>query len=196
MYGDSLSAAYGISKQKGWVALLQERLDAQKLDYNVVNASISGETSSGGAARIDEVLRRTQPDILVLALGANDGLRGLPLAQMKTNLSRIIEAAKQQGAKVLLAGMHLPPNYGAQYAQQFYAAFAELAERYQTAYVPFLLEGMAMERSYFQSDQLHPNAEAQPIILDTVWQGLAPLVQPQTATPKTSTMGAARLSVP
>ena len=177
VYGDSLSAAYGISQQKGWVALLQERLKAKKFDYTVVNASISGETTSGGATRIDDALRRTQPRIVVLALGANDGLRGLPIAQMKANLSKIIQAARREDAKVLVAGMHLPPNYGPGYAREFYDAFGDLAKRYKTAYVPFLLDGMATERSYFQADQMHPTAEAQPIILDTVWQGLEPLLK-------------------
>ncbi|MFO7188529.1 MAG: arylesterase [Pseudomonadota bacterium] len=180
VYGDSLSAAYGISQRQGWVALLQERLQARNLDYTVVNASISGETSSGGAARIDEVLSRTKPDIVVLALGANDGLRGLPVAQMKRNLSRIIEASQQAGARVLVAGMRLPPNYGQRYAQEFEQAFAELAKRHKTAYLPFLLEGMATQQALFQPDQLHPTAEAQPIILDTVWQALEPLLQRRT----------------
>ncbi len=177
VYGDSLSAAYGISQQKGWVALLQERLKAKKFDYTVVNASISGETTSGGATRIDDTLRRTQPRIVVLALGANDGLRGLPVVQMKTNLGKIIQAAKREDAKVLVAGMHLPPNYGPRYADEFHAAFGDLAKRYKTAYVPFLLDGMATERSYFQADQMHPTAEAQPIILDTVWRKLEPLLK-------------------
>lgn len=177
VYGDSLSAAYGISQQKGWVALLQERLKAKKLDYTVVNASISGETTSGGATRIDDTLRKTQPRIVVLALGANDGLRGLPIAQMKTNLGKIIQAAKREDAKVLVAGMHLPPNYGPRYADEFHAAFGDLAKRHKTAYLPFLLDGMATERSYFQADQMHPTAEAQPIILDTVWKGLEPLLK-------------------
>ncbi|HEY9397282.1 MAG TPA: arylesterase [Burkholderiales bacterium] len=177
VYGDSLSAAYGISQQKGWVTLLQERLKAKKFDYTVVNASISGETTSGGATRIEDTLRRTQPRIVVLALGANDGLRGLPIMQMKTNLGKIIQAARHEDAKVLLAGMHLPPNYGSSYAREFHAAFGDLAARYKTAYVPFLLEGMATEPDYFQSDQLHPTAEAQPIILDTVWRKLEPLLK-------------------
>jgi len=177
VYGDSLSAAYGISQQRGWVALLQERLRTKQLDYNVVNASISGETTSGGATRIHDTLARTEPDILILALGANDGLRGLPIGQMKRNLSRIIEAAQAAGAKVLLAGMHLPPNYGPRYGREFHQAFADLAEQHRTAYLPFLLEGMATQTALFQSDQMHPTAEAQPIILDTVWSGLAPLLR-------------------
>lgn len=177
VYGDSLSAAYGISQQKGWVALLQERLRAKQLDYSVVNASISGETTSGGATRIDDTLARTEPDIVILALGANDGLRGLPVAQMKQNLSRIIKAAQAAGAEVLLAGMHLPPNYGPHYAREFHQAFAELSKQHKTAYLPFLLEGMATQAAMFQSDQMHPTAEAQPIILDTVWGSLTPLLR-------------------
>lgn len=177
VYGDSLSAAYGIARDQGWVTQLQQRLDAQGFDYNVVNASISGETSSGGAARIDETLARTKPVIVILELGANDGLRGLPLAQMKTNLARIIEAAQHARARVLLIGMRLPPNYGGRYAGDFHAAFGELAKRHKTAYLPFLLEGVVARRDYFQDDQLHPTAEAQPIILDTVWKKLTPLLK-------------------
>jgi acyl-CoA thioesterase-1 len=177
VYGDSLSAAYGISQQAGWVALLQQRLHAQGFDYNVVNASISGETSSGGAARIEDTLKRDPPTIFILELGANDGLRGLPIAQMKDNLTKILRSAQAHRAKVLLVGMRIPPNYGPQYAQAFEQSFADLAKKYKTAYVPFLLAQVADRRENFQTDNLHPTAAVQSKILDTVWQGLKPLLK-------------------
>ena len=135
--GDSLSAAYGISQARGWVSLLAERLKRERPDYIVVNASISGDTSSGGAARIASTLQKHKPAVLVLELGANDGLRGLPVAQMTANLGRIIEQAQRAGARVLLVGMKLPPNYGPDYTQAFESAFGELARRYKTAWCPF-----------------------------------------------------------
>jgi len=177
VYGDSLSAAYGISQKDGWVSLLGARLKQRGLDYSVVNASISGETTSGGAARIAEALERYRPDIVVVALGANDGLRGLPLAGVKDNLSTIARTAQARNARVLLVGMRLPPNYGQKYTQAFVAAFAEVAKERKTAYVPFLLDGIAAKPEYFQPDQIHPTAEAQPILLETVWKGLEPLLR-------------------
>lgn len=176
VFGDSLSAAYGLSPKQGWVALLEDRIRAQKFDYTVRNASISGETTSGGAARIDAALKTHQPNLVVLALGANDGLRGLPVDQMKKNLAAMIRKSQAAGARVLLAGMRIPPNYGRQYTQEFEQAFADLAREYKTAYVPFLLEGVAGQRSNFQDDNLHPTAAAQSIMLDTVWRGLRPLL--------------------
>jgi acyl-CoA thioesterase-1 len=177
VYGDSLSAAYGIGQKEGWVTLLEERLKQRRLDYSVVNASISGETTSGGLARIDAALTRLQPDVVILALGANDGLRGLPVAEVKANLARIVAAAQARKARVLLVGMRMPPNYGAKYNQSFQQAFAEVAKERRTAFVPFLLDGMADRRELFLSDQIHPSAQAQPIILDTVWKGLEPLLK-------------------
>jgi acyl-CoA thioesterase-1 len=177
VYGDSLSAAYGIGQKEGWVTLLEERLKQRKLDYSVANASISGETTSGGLARIDAALARLQPDVVILALGANDGLRGLPVAEIKANLARIVAAAQARKARVLVVGMRMPPNYGAKYNQAFVQAFAEVAKERRTAYVPFLLDGMADRRELFLSDQIHPSAQAQPIILDTVWKGLEPLLK-------------------
>jgi acyl-CoA thioesterase-1 len=177
VYGDSLSAAYGIGRKDGWVTLLEERLKQRRLDYSVVNASISGETTSGGAARIGDALARFQPDVVILALGANDGLRGLPVAEMKANLERIVRTAQARKARVLVAGMRMPPNNGAKYAQAFQQAFAEVAKERGTAYVPFLLDGVADKRELFLSDQIHPTAQAQPIILDTVWKGLEPLLK-------------------
>jgi acyl-CoA thioesterase-1 len=177
VYGDSLSAAYGLAQREGWVTLLEERLRQRKFDYSVANASISGETSAGGASRIGEALARSKPAVVVLTLGSNDGLRGLPVAQMKANLAKIVKAAQQANARVLIVGSRMPPNYGPTYTRQFQEAFAELAKEYRTAYVPFLLEGVADKRDLFQPDNLHPTAEAQAIILDNVWKGLAPLLQ-------------------
>lgn len=174
--GDSLSAAYGLSRQSGWVTLLEARLSQQKFNYRVINASISGETSAGGASRIASLLRQHKPKILILALGANDGLRGLPIAQLKSNLETIIQAAKQSKAKVLLIGMRMPPNFGPAYTQQFSEVYAELARRYRTASVPFLLEGFADQPAYFLADGIHPNAAAQPLILERVWMALEPLL--------------------
>src|SRR5437773_1010233 len=179
VYGDSLSAAYGIPQNAGWVALLGERLKQTKSNYTVVNASISGETSAGGAARIDAALAETRPAIVIVELGANDGLRGLPIAQMKTNLTAIVRAAKRRGARVILVGMLLPPNYGAQYGNAFRAAFREVARDERVPLVPFLLEGVPNEREMFQADNLHLVAEAQPILLKNVWRGLAAMVMPR-----------------
>lgn len=176
VYGDSLSAAYGIASSRGWVALLAERLEREQPDYSVVNASISGETTAGGRARIDEALARHRPAVVILELGGNDGLRGLPVAQMKQNLSSIIEQSQKAGARVLLVGMQVPPNYGPDYAQGFEAAYVELAKRYRTALVPFLLEGFATNPELFQDDLMHPSAAAQPLMLEHIWKTLQPLL--------------------
>jgi acyl-CoA thioesterase-1 len=175
--GDSLSAAYGIGAREGWVTLLEERLKREKFDYSVVNASISGETTSGGATRVEEALSRARPALVIVALGGNDGLRGLPVAQMKANLSRIVQAAQRARARVLLAGMRMPPNYGPQYTREFEAAFADVARRHKVPLVPFLLEGVADRRELMQPDNIHPTAAAQPLILETVWKGLRPLLR-------------------
>jgi acyl-CoA thioesterase-1 len=175
VYGDSLSAAYGISQKDGWVSLLGERL--KSANYIVVNASISGETTAGGAARIDDALERFRPDVVVLALGGNDGLRGLPVAEMKANLRRIVRAAQGRNARVLVVGMRIPPNYGRKYTEEFFQAFAEVASEQRTAYVPFLLDGIGERRELFQSDQIHPTEAAQPLMLETVWPRLQPLLK-------------------
>jgi acyl-CoA thioesterase I len=175
--GDSLSAAYGIAQARGWVALLAERLKRERPDYIVVNASISGDTSSGGAARVQKSLQQHSPSVVIVELGGNDGLRGLPIAQMKDNLGRIIEQAQKAGARVLLVGMKLPPNYGPDYTQAFEAAYAELAKRYETALVPFLLEDFATQPKLFQADRIHPTEAAQPLMLERVWQQLKPLLK-------------------
>lgn len=177
VFGDSLSAAYGIGQQAGWVALLQERLRQKRLDYTVINASVSGETTSGGAARIAATLAAHKPAIVIVALGANDGLRGLPLAQMRDNLAVILRAAQKSGSRVLLAGMKMPPNYGPQYTRDFAQAYVALARQFKCPLVPFLLDGVAGRRDLFLDDNLHPAAQAQPVILENVWKQLAPMLK-------------------
>lgn len=172
IYGDSLSAAYGLAQKDGWATLLQERLKKSGLAYSVTNASISGETTSGGVTRIAETLARAKPAVTVIALGANDGLRGLPVTQMRDNLAKMIEASRKAGSKVVLVGMRMPPNYGEKYAKDFESTFRTLAQKYQLPLAPFLLEGLADKPTLFQPDQLHPVAEAQPILLDNVWKAL------------------------
>ncbi|NHC07725.1 arylesterase [Azonexus fungiphilus] len=174
--GDSLSAGYGIRPQQAWPSLMQERLRELHLDYSVANLSISGETSAGGRSRFAAALKEHQPAVVVLALGANDGLRGLPLQQMENNLTAMIAAAKKAGARVLVAGMRLPPNYGP-YAEQFFRRFGEVAKAEKTAYLPFLLEPVATRPELFQADRLHPTAEAQPLLLDHLWPALRPLLR-------------------
>lgn len=174
--GDSLSAAYGLTPEQGWVALTAKRLQARKPGWRVANASISGETTSGGASRIAAELARHKPAVVVIELGANDGLRGLPLALTRGNLERMILAAKQAGARVLLVGMRLPPNFGAQYTQGFERNYSELAKAHGTALLPFLLEPIATDREAFQADNLHPVASAQPRLRDHVWPKLEPLL--------------------
>lgn len=177
VYGDSLSAAYGLSQQAGWPALLQARLQQQAMDYTVTNASVSGETTSGGAARIAAILKQHKPTVIIVALGANDGLRGLPPEQMRANLAAILVASRRARARVLLVGMRMPPNYGDSYTRQFAQVYADLARKYQTALVPFLLQGMAESRELFQADAMHPTAAAQPILLENVWKALLPLLK-------------------
>ena len=177
VFGDSLSAAYGIARSRGWVALLAQRLKRERPDYIVVNASISGDTSGGGLARIQKTLEQHRPSILILELGANDGLRGLPVALMKENLGKAIEQAQGAGARVVLVGMKLPPNYGPDYTRGFESAFGELARRYKTALVPFLLEDFAEKPELFQPDRIHPAEAAQPLMLERVWKALAPLLK-------------------
>lgn len=176
VFGDSLSSAYGISQKEGWVTLLQERLRSSGLDYTVVNQSISGETTSGGAARIKAVIAQAKPAVSIIALGGNDGLRGLPVRQMRDNLAQMVTAAKSSGSKVLLVGMKMPPNYGQAYTREFATVFQELSRQHRVAVVPFMLEGMDARRDLFQADNIHPVASAQPMILDTIWKQLRPLL--------------------
>ena len=177
MYGDSLSAAYGIPRDRGWVALLEKRLAAEGYDYSVANASISGEITSGGLARIGKVLAQSRPAVVILELGANDGLRGLPVAQMKKNLAAMITRAKQAGARVLLIGMRMPPNYGPDYTEAFAAVYAGLARRERVALVPFMLEGIAAQPGLFQADGMHPNEAGEPLLLDNIWPRLKGLLE-------------------
>lgn len=175
--GDSLSAGYGLGQGQSWPSLLDQRLREQRLDYSVVNASISGDTTAGGRSRIGAALEKAKPSIVIIALGANDGLRGLPVAAMRDNLHAMIEAARARKARVVLAGMKLPPNYGPDYTRAFEQSYAELAKRHKTALLPFLLDGVAEKRELFQADGIHPLAEAQPLILDNVWKILKPLLR-------------------
>ncbi|WP_460457412.1 arylesterase [Arenimonas alkanexedens] len=175
--GDSLSAAYGLAPQQGWVALTAEQLGDRHPGWRVANASVSGETTAGGASRIAGELERHQPEVVVVELGANDGLRGLPLAQTRDNLEKIILASQQAGARVLLLGMRLPPNFGPQYTQGFERNYVELAAEHGAALLPFLLEPIATDRDAFQADNLHPVAEAQPRLRDHVWPALEPLLK-------------------
>ncbi|HET6603164.1 MAG TPA: arylesterase [Xanthomonadaceae bacterium] len=176
--GDSLSAAYGLTAEQGWVNLLAERLDERQSGWSVVNASVSGETTAGGATRIAGELRRHAPDVVAIQLGANDGLRGLPLEQARANLATMIERVQSAGARVLLIGIRIPPNYGPEYADAFHAMYFDLAQRYGTALLPFLLEPIATERAAFMADNVHPNATAQQRLLEHVWPALAPLLGP------------------
>lgn len=172
--GDSLSAAYGIEQRAGWVSLLQARLDGKA---RVVNASISGETSSGAAARLPDLLGQHRPEIVVLELGGNDGLRGLPPGQMRANLAAMIEQSQAADAEVLLLGIDIPPNYGQAYRDAFTGVFTGLADEHDLALVPFLLEGVALDDELMQDDGIHPTAEAQPRILANVWPELAALLE-------------------
>ena len=176
VFGDSLSASYGIAANRGWVTLLAERLKPERLDYNVVNASISGETTAGGIARLGKMLDVHRPSVLLLELGANDGLRGLPVAAMKKNLAAMVALGQKAGAKVLLVGMRLPPNYGSEYTKAFDGAFAEVAKAHKAALVPFLFEGFGDKRELFLEDRILPNEQAQPLLLENVWKGLRPLL--------------------
>lgn len=175
--GDSLSAGYGINVNEGWVSLLARRLETQGYGYRVVNASSSGETTGGGRTRLPRALDLHKPELVILELGANDGLRGLPIEQMRTNLEAMIDLAKSRGARVLLLGMQIPPNYGPMYTNGFNATFAELAKRQDVPLVPFFLDQVALRTELMQDDQLHPNATAQPLLLDNVWSALEPLLK-------------------
>jgi acyl-CoA thioesterase-1 len=175
--GDSLSAAYGIPRARGWVTLLEARLKREQSNYIVVNASVSGETSAGGRSRLQPLLEKHKPAVVILELGANDGLRGLPLAQLKANLEQIIVQSQKAGARVLLVGVKLPPNYGEEYLARFDAVFRDLAKKHRTGLVPFLMEDFGGKAEFFQDDRLHPNERAQPLMLEQVWKGLRPLLR-------------------
>ena len=175
--GDSISAAYGIRVDEGWVALLQKRLASQGYGYRVVNASVSGETTGGGAARLARALKLHTPAIVVLELGGNDGLRGLPIAQMRSNLDAMIRQSRAAGARVVLVGMRIPPNYGPDYTQKFQGVYTDLAKRYELPLVPFLLERVALNPVLMQADGIHPGPAGQALLLETLWPSLRPLLQ-------------------
>ncbi|UXH77215.1 arylesterase [Roseateles amylovorans] len=177
--GDSLSAEYGLARGTGWVALLDQRLQAQKLPAEVINASISGDTTSGGRSRLPQLLTQHQPTHLVIELGGNDALRGLPLNMTRDNLRAMVQAGKQAGAKVLLVGMQIPPNMGASYARDFENGFRVVADEQKIPLAPFLLAGVADRKDaadWFQGDRIHPLAKAHPVMLDNVWKSLRPLL--------------------
>ena len=177
--GDSISAEYGLTRGQGWVALLAQRLTEKKLTQRVQNASISGDTTSGGLARLPALLQQHKPAIVIIELGGNDALRGLPLASSRANLKAMVQAAKSAGAKVLLLGMQVPPNYGASYQREFSTMFEQVASQEKAALVPFLLKGIADQadaQAWFQPDRIHPLARAHPLMLNLVWQGLKPLL--------------------
>lgn len=177
MFGDSLSAGYGIARQDAWPSLLEIRLKDSGYSHTVVNASISGETTAGGRSRLPAALKQHQPTIVIIELGANDGLRGLPVATMRDNLNAMIRSSKQAGARVMIIGMRIPPNYGRDYTEKFAATFSELAKEHKTALVPFLFEGFALRADAFQPDRLHPTAATQPLMLETIWKQLTPLLK-------------------
>jgi acyl-CoA thioesterase-1 len=178
VFGDSISAGYGLPRvEQGWAALLQARLKDQGYGYQVVNASVSGETTEGGLARLPRALKLHQPAIVVLELGGNDGLRALPVAEMRSNLARMVGLAQAAGAKVALLGMRMPPNYGPQYAAQFAQAYTDLARDQKLPLVPFALAGIALSPELMQADDIHPNAAGQPRLLDNVWPALKPLLK-------------------
>jgi acyl-CoA thioesterase I len=177
VYGDSISAGYGIRVEQGWVSLLGQRITHEGYEFRVVNASVSGETSTGGLARLPRTLDTLRPAIVILELGANDGLRGLPLAVTRTNLDRMLTLASAHGAQLLLLGLRLPPNYGERYTTGFAQLYEQLAAQHHVAWVPFLLEGVALHAELMQDDGLHPNARGQPLLLDNVWPKLVVLLR-------------------
>ena len=177
VFGDSISAGYGLARvEQGWVELLKTRLKQQGYGYQVVNASVSGETTAGGLARLPRALELHHPGIVILELGGNDGLRALPIAQMRANLTRMATLAEAAGAKVLLLGMRMPPNYGPQYTEQFAMVFSDLAREKKMPLVPFLLTDIALSTTLLQGDDIHPNALGQPVLLENVWPQLKPLL--------------------
>ena len=178
VFGDSISAGFGLAHaEQGWVELLKTRLKTQGYGYQVTNASVSGETTAGGLARLPRALALHHPKIVILELGGNDGLRALPIAQMRANMGQMVDQATAAGAKVLLLGMRMPPNYGPQYTEQFALVFSDLARTRKLPVVPFLLTDIALTPNLLQGDDIHPNAAGQPILLENVWPALQPLLQ-------------------
>ncbi|SAL39311.1 arylesterase [Caballeronia sordidicola] len=174
--GDSISAEYGLPRDTGWVALLRKKLTQERFDYSVANSSISGDTTSGGLARLPAALNRIKPKLVIVELGANDALRGVPLATTEANLRTIIEKSQAASAKVLLIGMYVPPNYGPDYSQKFHGVYEKLSKEKQVPLVPFLLAGIENKPEMFQADQIHPTPQAQPLLLNNVWPVLRPLL--------------------
>lgn len=177
VFGDSLSAGYGLRLDEAWPALLDQKFRTEKLPYSVVNASISGETTSGGRSRLDAALEKHKPAVVIIALGANDGLRGLPLPDMRANLGAMMLASRKANARVLLIGMRMPPNYGPDYTQKFHQSFTDVAAAGSASLVPFMMEGFADKRELFQADGIHPTALAQPLILRNIWPALKTLLR-------------------
>jgi acyl-CoA thioesterase I len=174
--GDSLSAGYGLAIHENWPSLLQERLADANYPHRVVNASISGDTTSGGLARLPRALARNSPSIVLIGLGGNDGLRAIPIPEFRRNLANMIQLSQAAGAEVLLAGVHIPPNYGPEYTTAFHGVFHELAQEYGTGLIPFILEDVALNPEFMQEDGIHPTAAAQAVIVDNVWPALEPLL--------------------
>ena len=191
--GDSLSAAYGIPVEQGWVALLQERLDTEGYPCRIVNDSISGDTTANARARLLQALDSHRPAVVLLELGGNDGLRGLSLAEMKANLAAMISSVRQAGARLLLIGVQLPPNYGPVYTQRFQSVYQELAREQGVMLLPSLVDGIGTEQELMQADGIHPNAAAQPLIRDRVWKELLPLLKQKQAGDNTLIPGGARI---
>lgn len=176
VYGDSLSAAYGIQEAQGWVTLLESRLNEENWPYKLINGSVSGETTTGGLERLPAMLSNYQPDLVILELGGNDGLRGLPLETLKANLKKMISLIRAEGGEVLLTGIQIPPNYGPRYTEPFFSLYTEISEEDSLALVPFLIEGIPQQPELMQNDGIHPKAEAQIMILDNVWPYLEPML--------------------
>lgn len=175
--GDSLSAGYGIGSEQGWVALSNQKLKQHGHNYQMVNASVTGDTTHNGLHRLPELLNKYQPAIVIIELGGNDGLRGMSLRQMENNLSQMIQRSQQAEANVILAGMHIPPNYGKRYTEQFHGTYKTLADRHKVSRIPFLLDSVGDKAELMQADGIHPSAEAQTVILQTVWRVLEPMLQ-------------------
>ena len=182
VYGDSLSTSYGIPSKAGWVSLLEQRLHTRSPNYKIVNLSISGETTLGGQNRIEQALKEHAPNIILIGLGGNDGLRGSSIKSIYSNLEVIINASLKKQTTALLLGMQLPPNYGIRYTQKFQDIYPQLSEHYQLNLVPFLLDGFGEKLDYFQQDGIHPNEEAQEIIVENVWKSLLPILETQENT--------------
>jgi acyl-CoA thioesterase-1 len=188
--GDSLSAGYGMKTEESWVALLRQRLKEKSFSYQIINASISGNTTGNGLLQLKSLLKKYQPEIVLIELGGNDGLRGLSLTSIKDNLRKMIELAQSNNARVILAGIRLPPNYGLKYTQAFYEIFLQLAKHSQVDLIPFFLEGVGDNRNLMQADGIHPTAQAQPIILDVTWPYIEALLNKKetSSSPQPSTL--------